>query len=51
MKNEWQKPVLEMLDVKMTMHNVNGSVYDADWSENTPPDIDPVTGDHMDMKS
>jgi hypothetical protein len=29
---EWQKPVLEVLDVKMTMHNATGVSFDADYS-------------------
>ncbi|MBY0145874.1 paeninodin family lasso peptide [Neobacillus niacini] len=51
MKREWQKPVLEMLDVKMTMHNVAGSKYDGDFSNGQPIPIDPGTGQHLDSKS
>ncbi|WP_442594267.1 paeninodin family lasso peptide [Neobacillus sp. D3-1R] len=49
MKKQWQQPVLEVLDVKMTMHNVDGSKYDADWSNSTqiPTNSD---GQHLDSK-
>ncbi|MBT2642180.1 paeninodin family lasso peptide [Bacillus sp. ISL-41] len=50
MKREWKKPELEMLDIKMTFHNVNGRVYDADWSEETEIPVD-ENGDHLDAKS
>ncbi|MDR7079102.1 hypothetical protein J2Y03_004159 [Neobacillus niacini] len=50
MKREWQKPVLEMLDVKMTMHNVSGSKYDADWSNGQPIPTN-GQGQHLDSKS
>jgi hypothetical protein len=48
MKN-WQKPVLEVLDVKMTMHSTTGTHYDADYSNGQPVPIDPNTGLHMDV--
>jgi hypothetical protein len=50
MKKEWQKPVLEMLDVKMTMHSVDGSVYDADWSQTQHIPTD-AQGNHLDSMS
>ncbi|MEH7493791.1 paeninodin family lasso peptide [Neobacillus niacini] len=50
MKKEWQKPTLEMLDVKMTMHSINGRVYDADWSQETEIPQD-ANGNHLDSKS
>lgn len=50
MKKEWQKPVLEMLDVKMTMHNITGSKFDADWSNSETIPVD-ANGNHMDSKS
>jgi hypothetical protein len=45
---EWQKPVLEVLDVKMTMHSIKGEHYDADYSNGQPIPTDPTTGLHMD---
>jgi hypothetical protein len=50
MKKEWQTPVLEMLDVKLTMHNVAGDKFDADWSNATTIPTD-SQGNHMDAKS
>jgi hypothetical protein len=50
MKRDWQKPVLEMLDVKMTMHNVAGSKYDDTWAEGETIPTD-SQGNHLDSKS
>lgn len=50
MKKNWQKPELEMLDVRMTMHTVDGRVYDADWSNEEDIPVD-ENGDHLDSKS
>lgn len=36
MKQEWQKPVLEVLDVKMTMLQGDGDYTDNDFPVNTP---------------
>jgi hypothetical protein len=36
MKKEWKKPVLEVLDVKMTMLGKNGDFTDAEFPSNTP---------------
>ncbi|WP_409290508.1 paeninodin family lasso peptide [Peribacillus sp. SCS-37] len=36
MKKEWQKPVLEVLDVKMTMLGNKGDFTDAAFPDNTP---------------
>lgn len=51
MKNEWKKPSLEMLEVKLTMHRPGGKKYDDNWSENEDVPIDPETGLHMDTLS
>jgi hypothetical protein len=36
MKKEWQKPELQVLDVKMTMLGKNGDYTDAAFPANTP---------------
>ncbi|MBT2758430.1 paeninodin family lasso peptide [Mesobacillus foraminis] len=36
MKQEWQKPVLEILDVNMTMLGADGEFTDAAFPDNTP---------------
>jgi hypothetical protein len=36
MKKEWQKPELQVLDVKMTMLGKNGEYTDATFPANTP---------------
>jgi hypothetical protein len=36
MKQEWQKPTLEVLDVEMTMGQATGSHTDADFPSGTP---------------
>lgn len=36
MKKEWQKPVLEVLDVKMTMLGQEGEFTDAAFPQHTP---------------
>ncbi|HWJ80331.1 MAG TPA: paeninodin family lasso peptide [Niallia sp.] len=36
MKKEWQKPELEVLDIKMTMLGEDGDFTDAAFPENTP---------------
>lgn len=36
MKKEWQKPELQVLDVKMTMLGKDGDFTDAAFPENTP---------------
>jgi hypothetical protein len=35
MRKEWQTPVLEVLDVKMTMHSTTGQNFDADYTHGT----------------
>jgi hypothetical protein len=40
MKKEWQKPVLEVLDVKMTMHNSTGTHFDDTYHQGTTPPTD-----------
>lgn len=35
MKKEWQKPVLEVLDVNMTMGGTDYSDFDANFVDNT----------------
>jgi hypothetical protein len=51
MRKVWKTPVLEVLDVKMTMASINGSRYDGNYSEDEQIPIDPETGQHMDSKS
>jgi hypothetical protein len=36
MKKEWQKPELQVLDVKMTMLGQDGEATDAAFPANTP---------------
>jgi hypothetical protein len=36
MKQEWQKPSLEVLDVEMTMGQATGTKLDADFPSGTP---------------
>ena len=36
MKKEWQKPELEVLDVKMTMLSTSGTRLDSDHTAGTP---------------
>jgi hypothetical protein len=36
MKKEWQKPVLEVLEVKMTELGATGDYTDATFPDNTP---------------
>lgn len=36
MKKEWQKPVLEVLDVKMTMLGQDGDYTDKAFPDNFP---------------
>ncbi|QGQ47212.1 paeninodin family lasso peptide [Metabacillus sediminilitoris] len=36
MRKEWKKPVLEVLDVNMTMLGEDGDYTDAAFPENTP---------------
>lgn len=38
MKKQWQKPVLEVLDVNKTMLGPNGNYTDATYPEDTPKD-------------
>ena len=38
MKKEWKKPVLEVLDVKMTMLGPDGDYTDAAFPDQTPKD-------------
>lgn len=38
MKKQWQKPVLEVLDVNMTMLQGDGSKLDNDFPAGTPKD-------------
>lgn len=33
MKKEWKQPTLEVLEVKMTMANTEGTHYDGNYSE------------------
>ncbi|MEH7076437.1 paeninodin family lasso peptide [Neobacillus drentensis] len=51
MKREWRKPVLTMLDVKLTMHNTAGNFYDSHYADGETIPTDPITGQHMDAKS
>jgi hypothetical protein len=39
MKKEWNQPVLEVLDVTMTLHNTNGTHFDDTYVQNTLPPI------------
>ncbi|SCB69549.1 Uncharacterized protein BWGO95_03711 [Bacillus mycoides] len=36
MKKEWEKPILEVLDVKMTMLGKEGEYTDAAFPDHTP---------------
>jgi hypothetical protein len=36
MKKDWQKPVLEVLDVKMTMLGADGDYTDKAFPQDTP---------------
>lgn len=36
MKKEWQKPMLEVLDIKETMLGKDGEFTDAMFPDNTP---------------
>jgi hypothetical protein len=36
MKKEWQRPVLEVLDVNMTMLGTDGDYLDNDFPTGTP---------------
>ena len=36
MKKEWKKPVLEVLDVRMTMGQADGEYTDANFPTDTP---------------
>jgi hypothetical protein len=38
MKKEWQQPVLEVLEVKMTELGREGNFTDATFPDNTPKD-------------
>lgn len=39
MKKNWQKPALEILDVKMTMLGADGEYTDKAFPENTPKSL------------
>ncbi|MFJ7974848.1 paeninodin family lasso peptide [Peribacillus sp. NPDC096379] len=36
MRKEWQKPVLEVLDVNMTMANITGKYFDGNFTAGQP---------------
>jgi hypothetical protein len=44
MKKEWQKPGLEVLDVKMTMATTSGTHFDNDYTNGTPVPMVPGPG-------
>ena len=41
MKKKWTNPTLQVLDVKMTMWNLEGSHHDGAWTEHLPNPVDP----------
>jgi hypothetical protein len=46
MKKEWSKPQLEILNVKMTMHGMTGSVADGTVKEPDGEEVFTTHGPH-----